>query len=277
MINGLAIWHYPHRTAVENVLFFAKQGFSSVSILGYHMDKICRDTKTGAELAKTVKDNNLVLTVHHCMPRTHGEDDVAKFKDSVDVISMWQKKYNLLSVLSFDVPQKIRDDISPYINYVLKYSEFSKVAVEDFGLTKNEQLQLEAFKDNPRFGFLVDIGHMYIRIKGKCAEEATLFRNHPEECPQSDNPGYDDFLKAIHSKEFPIFEIHLHNNDGIDDTHLFFDDGTLDIPMIAKLLKDIGYNEILTIESAPGFKFECSSRESDERILKTFEYWKKLI
>ena len=34
MKNGLAIWHYPHRTMKENIRFFASRGFSSLSVHG---------------------------------------------------------------------------------------------------------------------------------------------------------------------------------------------------------------------------------------------------
>ena len=277
MINGLAAWHYPHRTTVENVEFFAKNGFFAISILGGHMDSICRDITLSAELAKTVKNNNVILTVHHILPRSHSADDVAIFKDSVDVIAAWQKKYGLINVLSFDVPQNIRDNITPYVEYVLSYDKFLKVAVEDFGLNSAEKLQLELFKGNKRFGYLVDIGHLYIRIRGKNNGQVDIFKNQPQECLQTDTPGYTDFVKAIKSKEFPIFEIHIHNNDGVDDLHYFLNDGTLDIPMIAKVLKNVEYDGILTIESDPGFKFECKYPESDKRILETLKYWEKLI
>ena len=46
--------------------------------------------------------------------------------------------------------------------------------------------------------------------------------------------------------------------------------------MIARVLSDIKYEGVLTIESAPGFMFECKYPESDERILQTFELWKRL-
>lgn len=50
MKTGLAIWHYPHRTPIENVIFFADKGFSSVSILGSTMHKLCNDNNCAAEL-----------------------------------------------------------------------------------------------------------------------------------------------------------------------------------------------------------------------------------
>ena len=273
MINGLAIWHYPHRTALENVIFFADKEFSSVSIHGAEMNELCKDEKMSAKLADVIQQRNLVLTVHHKFPATHSVKDVSNFEDSIDRMAKWQKEYKSLSVLSFDVPQQIRDNVIPYINYVLQYEQFSKVAVEDFGLTEDERKQIETLKDNKRFGYLVDVGHMYIRLIGECKREMTLFQNSEDECPKTKCPGYDDFMRAFSSKEFPIFEIHLHNNNGVDDLHYFLDDGTLDIQMIASVLSDIKYDGVLTIESAPGFMFECKYPESDERILRSYEQW----
>ena len=178
--------------------------------------------------------------------------------------------------MSFDVPSKIRDNATEYIEYVLDYKQFGKVAVEDFGLCSEEKAQIEHLKGNKRFGFLVDVGHMYIRMIGKNKKGVTIFTNSQEECPKTDAPCYDDFIKAFATKEFPIFEIHLHNNNGVDDMHYFFDDGIIDIKMIARVLADLKFDGILTIESAPGFQFKCEYPESDIRIKETFEFWKSV-
>ncbi len=276
MINGLAIWHYPHRNDFENARFFADNGFSSVSMHGRAMAKICMDDVLSAEFASLIKEKHLVLTAHGKLPASHSETDVEEFKRSIDYIAKWQAQYGLLAVLSFDVPQEIRDNVLPYIQYVLGYEQFRKVAVEDFGLTEAERMQIEPLKGNDRFGYLIDIGHMFIRLKGIGTEPITLFTNSPEECPQTDAPGFEEFLKAFNSKEFPIFEIHLHNNDGASDLHGFLEDGALDIRIIADVLKHIHYDGVLTIETVPrlsGYHYP----ESDERILKTFEFWKSFI
>ena len=274
MKNGLAIWHYPHRTVLENVAFFAKQGFDSVSILGFHMDQICADEKQSAQLARLISDSGIALTVHHKLPPDHLKESVRHFQATIDRFAAWQKRYGLLSVLSFDVEQEIRDNIAPYVEYVLDSVPQSKIAVEDFGLTAAEKAQIEHLKSNDRFGYLIDIGHMYIRLCGKNKSGMTLFTNSPDECPKREQPSYEAFLTAFRSKEFPIHEIHLHNNDGVNDRHYFLDDGTLDIKMIAAVLKEIAFDGILTIESAPGCVFECAYPESDKRILETFAIWK---
>lgn len=273
MINGLAIWHYPHRNDLENVRFFADNGFEAVSMHGRAMAKVCMDEARGAEFAALVSEKKLVLTAHGKLPASHGEADVEEFKRYVDAIAKWQEKYGLLSVYSFDVPQEIRDNVLPYLKYVLQYPQFQKVAVEDFGLNAAERAQLKPLRDNERFGYLIDVGHMNIRLRGLSKEPITLFTNSPEECPKSEDPGFAEFLVAFKTKEFPIFEIHLHNNDGVTDSHGFIEDGTIDMQMMADVLTKIGYDGIITIESVPRLQ-GCVYPESDERILKTFEIWK---
>ena len=71
--------------------------------------------------------------------------------------------------------------------------------------------------------------------------------------------------------------MHLHNNDGIRDTHLFLEDGSADIRAIAKALCRLRYEGILTIESAPGYQFPCYGEQADEGILRTLHYLKKCL
>lgn len=275
MRNGLAIWHYPHRTMEENIRFFAGQGFSAVSVHGAQfVNALARGE--GAALAKAVRESGVILTVHYAMPRSHELERILAFRQGIDAMAAWQAAYSLIKILSFDVPNPIRDKIAPYINYVLEHVSGCSVAVEDFGLTPDERGQIEYLKGNRRFGYLVDIGHMFIRLSGKNTGGKPLFTNRPDECPACETPGYNEFMRAMASKEFPIFEMHLHNNDGINDVHWFLEKGSLDIAMIARVVYDMDYHGIMTIESAPGYKFECRGIDADEGILQTFDDWKRL-
>lgn len=275
MKNGLAAWHYPHRTMIENIQYFSAEGFEYLSLLGSRFAETVENEEKGAKLADVIEKSGAVITVHYILPVSHSEADVKVFEKGIEAIGSWQKKYNLISVLSFDVPQKIRDNITDYIDFVMAAVKNARIAVEDFGLTENERLQIEHLKTNERFGYLIDIGHMYIRLRGENTNEVTLFTNSPDEGGVCPVPSFNEFLQAFKSKQFPVFEIHLHNNDGVNDLHYFLEDGTLDIKMIAKVLKELGYDGILTIESAPGFKFECKGAEADAKILNTYNYWKK--
>lgn len=276
MKNGLAIWHYRHRDVFGNAEYFADHGFDSVSLHGASMHKIAKSEEDGARLAEIVARKSLVLSVHHKLPMDHSEKSVDHFLDAINAMGKWQEKYGLLGILSFDVPRDIRDNITPYVDYVLKTVGGCKVALEDFGLTDAERAQIEHLKGNPRFGYLIDIGHMYVRLCGGNGSGNPLFTNFPDECSSSEKPGYEEFLRAFLSKEFPVFEIHLSNNNGVDDQHYFIEDGPLDIPAVARVLKTLGFDGVVTNESAPGYTFECEAEESDRRIIAGLEYWKTL-
>ena len=274
MKNGLAIWHYPHRTIAENVRFFGTKGFSSVSLHGAQFVSALNRGE-GEDIAQAVRETGVILTVHYTLPKKPEEEPIFAFRRGIKAIAQWQSVYGLVKILSFDIPASVRDHAALYLNYVLEHTEGCQIAVEDYGLTPAERAQIEPFKGNRRFGYLVDLGHMLIRLRGKNIGGKPLFTNRYDECPPCDHPGYEEFMRAFASKEFPIFEIHLHNNDGEKDLHLFLEQGVLDIPMIARVVRDLDFRGVLTIESAPGYKFECSGDEADEGILKTFDYWKE--
>ena len=46
--------------------------------------------------------------------------------------------------------------------------------------------------------------------------------------------------------------------------------------MIARVLDEIGYDNILTLEPASGYHFPCYGEEADARVLKTWDYWKNI-
>ena len=277
MKNGVAAWHYPHRTTLENVEYFISRGHESISLLGSHFNRALSDEQTAQKLAELVKESGIILSVHYKLPLDHSEEKVSEYKEVIDRYADWQDKYGLIEILSFDVEDAIRDNVTAYIEYAMEKVNCPKIAVEDFGLNESERAQLKVFKGNERFGYLVDIGHTYIRMRGQNQSGKTLFTNAPDECPICEKPSFDEFLKAIKSKDFPIFEIHLHNNNGDKDMHNFLEIGDIDMSVIARVLKEIDFDGILTIESAPGFQFKCVYPESDIKINQTFDYWKNLI
>lgn len=274
MKTGLAIWHYPHRSIADNIRFFAQKGFYAVSVHGAQfVDALLRGE--GSLLASAVRESNVTLTVHYALPRSHSAEHVERYHVGIDALAAWQKAYGMIKILSFDVPAPIRNHIRPYLDHAMAQVQGCSVAVEDFGLTPDERLQLETLKGNRRFGYLVDLGHMFIRLRGQNTSGKPLFTNRHDECPATEHPGYHEFMRALASKEFPIFEMHLHNNDGVSDLHWFLEQGLLDMPMMARVARDMDFHGIMTIESAPGFRFECRGDEADQGILRTYEYWKE--
>ena len=276
MLQGLAIWHYPHRTIAENVRFFAAYGLDSVSVHGAQLARAITDPATAEEIACAVADTGMVFTVHGCLPRYHTPEAVEVFETDLDLWARWQNTYGLISVLSFDVPQTIRagEGIGGYLRRVLEAVPNCKVAVEDFGLTPQEVEQIACLKGNDRFGYLVDLGHLFLRMKGLNTGGKVLFTNSPYEHPSVTCPDAIHFYNALAAKEFPIFEMHLHNNDGVSDLHWFLEDGSLNVSAVAQALRSLNFQGVLTVESAPGFRFECRGADADEGIRKTLDYWK---
>ncbi len=275
MTNGLAIWHYPHRTMAGNIRFFAAHGFASVSLHGARLvEELARDG--GEEVAHAIIQGGVTPTVHYALPRRHDPETVQSFLQGLDAVGQWQRTWGLIRVLSFDVPAAIRDNAYPYIAEALSRVENCAVAVEDFGLNEAERAQLAPLRGNERFGYLVDIGHLFIRMRGERQDGRPLFSHAEDESPVVKCPTAQDFKNALLSKDFPIFEMHLHNNDGVQDIHLFLEDGIMDMSAVAEAVRDMGFEGVLTIESAPGYKFDCFGEAADEGILKTAAYWQGL-
>ena len=277
MLQGLAIWHYPHRCMVDNIRYFAALGLDSVSVHGTQFVAAIADPATAAAIASAVSETGAVFTVHYCLPRGHEAEAVEVFRAGILAIAAWQKAHGTIAVLSFDVPQPVRagKGIGDYMDFVLEAVPDCKVAVEDFGLTVAERAQISHLKDNPRFGYLVDIGHLFIRMRGENQSGKVLFTHAPDEHPVNPAPDAAAFKAALESKDFPIFEMHLHNNDGERDVHWFLEEGRMDVPAVARALGDMGFEGVLTVESAPGFRFECRGKDADEGIARTLEYWKR--
>lgn len=279
MLQGLAIWHYPHRTIAENVRFFAAYGLDSVSVHGSQFARSLVDPAVAEEIARAVTDTGVIFTVHGCLPRHHTPEAVEIFEAELDLLARWQNAHGQISVLSFDVPQTIREGkgIGGYLQKILDAVPHCKVAVEDFGLTAQEAEQIAFLKGNERFGYLVDLGHLFLRMKGLNTGGKVLFSNSPYEHPSVPSPDAIHFYRALGAKDFPIFEMHLHNNDGVSDLHWFLEEGSLNISAVAHALRELNFQGILTVESAPGFRFECRGADADEGIRKTLEYWKACL
>ena len=277
MLQGLAIWHYPHRTIAENIRYFAACGLDSVSVHGSQFARAITDPAAAAEIACAVTDTGMIFTVHGCLPRNRTAEAVDLFETELDLWARWQINHGLISILSFDVPQDIRagEGIGEYLYRVLEVVPQCKIAVEDFGLTAQEVAQIAFLKGNDRFGYLVDLGHLFLRMKGLNTGGKILFTNSPYEHSPVAKPDASHFYTALCSKEFPIWEIHLHNNDGTSDLHWFLEDGNLDVAAVARALRMLNFRGVLTVESAPGFRFECRGADADEGIRKTLNYWKK--
>lgn len=271
MKTGLAAWHYPHRKIHENVTYFLQSGFDYVSLNGPGVLAALNDPEAREALTRAVAEQP--ITLHFPMPNSHKEEDVAVFRKGIDTVAAWQAETGAIDILSFDVYGGVRGNASPYVRYAMERVG-TRTAVEDYGLNDAELRDLASLEGEEKFGYLLDIGHMFIRFNGKNTSGATLFTQSALEANEATTEG---FVRTLRAKTFPVFEMHLHNNDGEHDTHRFLPDGALDMAAFAEALRTVGYDGYLTIESAPGYQFPCYGAEADAGILRDLALWRSLM
>ncbi len=114
-----------------------------------------------------------------------------------------------------------------------------RVGVEDFPVNADAVAHfrddLAPVLDDPRFGILIDIGHMNVRL--------------------SSEGYYGGMTAAEHIAAIPleIIEIHVHDNDGQSDQHGPLGSGNVDFAEVAAALRSVGFAGISTIEVVPGW------------------------
>lgn len=96
----------------------------------------------------------------------------------------------------------------------------------------------------PELRFHLDVAHYFIHNNGLNGLEETLER-----------------LKG------KLVHVHMHDNDGSDDQHLPIGAGRIDWERVVRALKDIGYNDTITIElHSPDKDYFKMSRDKIKRL-----------
>ena len=151
----------------------------------------------------------------------------------------------------------------PMLSDLIAMSEGTelRVGVEDFPLDEAAldacRADLEPLLACPRYGILIDVGHLNIRVRT------------------------DGYHRDVSVAEYfarvplPVVEIHLHDNGGSKDEHGHFGLGNIDFEEVARALKAIGFQGISTIEIAPSFHGSTPA-ESKPHSRASLTAWKAL-
>lgn len=235
---GVAVWNWlePQRTLVSFVEELVAEGFEAISvqprqILG--LDK--------AELA----DLNLLLDEHRMPVTVHA---AAGQFPAETLHGLLERLGARLYATTFDgimtwAPTGRRWDAARMVETLLMVDRLGaetgvRFGIEDFPIDAHA---LEAFaedlrpvRDNPRWGMLVDIGHLNLR-----RHESAYF-------------GHMSVAENIARVPAPVIEVHVHDNPGDRDAHMPLGTGTLDHAAAAGALRAAGFDGIATIEVCPG-------------------------
>lgn len=229
MKKGVCVWNYKGN-ALQNARTLTCLGFDALSWFGPAFADLAEGE--GEKVAELLKETGAALTVHHMLPDPENAEECGRFTQGLERIARWQEQYHLMDGLTFDFWYD-PDGMMPYLSIAVDMFRGmgNFIACEDTPLhQKTLDRYLRILKPGDRFGMLLDVGHMNLR-------------QHKMELYEP-----EDFIKAIERIPLPIMEIHLHDNRGRKDDHMFMGWGCLPLDAVVTGLKQKKFDGFVTVE-----------------------------
>lgn len=269
---GIAVWNFLGEELSPKLRMFAEMGYTAASINGRLLDTLSDDDL--ADASRIMDEYDLILTVHSGLVKSDQPLGESTSLIRAERILQWHERTGRIACTSYDTPNVTitegvrRPDPQPILDVTQKLLSFFagsgiRVALEDCPIYPEHMTHLQGWVDEyPHMGILVDLGHMNLRLR------------EPMHDPQPLKPGaVESYLRGIPSE---IVELHIHSNDGSADQHAPPYAPNADLTTAARVLRDIGFNGISTIELVPAW---CGM--PDEEIIpacrKSLQYWRQLL
>lgn len=237
---------------------FIGYGYNAMSFSTAHLKAQPDDAVRRA--AELVKERNLPVTFHGNTGIGFDQlmEYVAMFSPHVECITFDATRGKEPRGMLYDAGEMV-----PFMRAVLDATAGTEilVGVEDFPLNREAADfygdDLAAVIDDPRFGMLIDVGHMNMYLTSERYYAGMSIA---------------DYFAAL---PLPVIELHLHDNNGYQDQHGWSGMGTLDFAAVADAARAIGFSGISTIEIAPGM--HGSNPDADRPHARTtLDQWKTL-
>lgn len=267
---GIAIWNFAGDTLGDKLRRFAEMGYTAASINNSSLDHL--SDEEAAEAGRVADEYDLVLTFHGGFTDKSLDPQVAVGR--AERVARWHERMGRVVCTSYDVPRipvpgccsrKDPDQILGMLEYVLSIMKGTgvKVLIEDCPIYPHDTERLAGWTDRyAHLGVLIDLGHMNLRLR------------EPRHDPQPLTPGgIEAYLKGI---PWEIGEVHVHSNDGTKDQHAPPYVPNADMVTAARVLNELGFSGISTIELVPAW---CGllEEEIDDACRRSLEYWRDLL
>jgi sugar phosphate isomerase/epimerase len=268
---GIAVWNFEGEHLGPKLRMFAEMGYTAASINNSLMDTLSADDE--AEATDIAEEYDLQLTVHGGLIRPGEPVDEHLVMSRAERTLRWHERTGRIVCTSYDVPSvQVREgvkrkDPAPILDITRELLDLFagsgvRVLLEDCPLDLEAARLFEGWTvEYPHLGMLADLGHMNIRL-----------REHESDRPLQ--PGaVETYLKAI---PWEIVELHVHSNDGSRDQHAPPYAPNADLPTAAKVLREIGFDGVSTIELVPAW---CGmpAEEIMPACRRSLEYWRNLL
>ncbi|MBT3379984.1 MAG: sugar phosphate isomerase/epimerase [Lentisphaerae bacterium] len=258
---AVSVWNFGEdgTTLPQLVRGFADMGYDGMSFLPHQITTL--DRSGVAELRRVLDERGLFATVHGSS--NDSRDMVACVLDALEA---------RIVNLTFDATMTSTSvgtfyDIERMAALLCDVEELSRgtelaFGVEDFPL---DARALDHYRERlaplltcPRFGMLLDIGHLNLR-----RTQNAYFSTQSES-------------EYIANAPLRIIEAHVHDNDGTRDSHGHFGFGNIDFAAVACGLVRAGFDGVSTIEICPAFH-QSTPAVSKPYTKKNLDQWRDLM
>jgi len=261
---GIAVWNIRKSSIAATIDRVASMGFTAVSFLGSSFE-----AESEKEVAAAIKRHKLAVTFHLAFFSMRKKRFLKDLKTRLDNIKTLIKKNKLKKTVlnvcfdpAFDEVGKRHEVVYNSANtikalkFTLKHIKGVNVGIENW--TVNSRIEdFENIADkirSKRLGILLDIGHMHIAVKKGLLDRADI----------------SGYIKAL---PLPVFELHIHDNNGDEDSHLPLGRGNMDYEEVFDLLKKSGRldkNCVATLELKPHMKnIRLTDTQRRKEVMRT--------
>ncbi|MFH1074535.1 MAG: TIM barrel protein [Candidatus Firestonebacteria bacterium] len=269
---GIALWNIRKKSIVETLDRLAGMGFTAVSFLGSSFED-----ESEKAVAEAIKRNKLTVTFHLAFFSVREKRFLKDLKTRLDNIRGFIKRNQLEKYVlnicfdpAFDeigerqeVVYNAKNTIRA-LKFTLENIKGVKVGIENWIVNSKisdfEEIR-KAIKSK-RLGMLLDLGHMNIAVKKGLIDRENLF----------------DYINSL---PLPVAELHVHDNNGEEDSHLPLGRGNMDYAEVFKLLKasrKLAKGCVATLELKPHMKdIIITERQRRREVIKTRKITAKLL
>jgi len=235
---GCATWAVEQTPVVEAVRAACAAGLEAVSFLRAPQENLsCAEQE---ELLGLMEGRDLVATLHTAVGAAGDREWQEVLERRLALIGEWHNRTGRLACVTFDSASFEKDgvrvlDLEANANRLRStVEEFSplgiRVGIENSPHVLNTPAKLKELAGqvgSAAIGWLLDLGHLNLCL-----------RRH----------GYNpvEFVRDCH---FEFIELHVHDNDGVEDHHWPIGEGNFDFAPIVSALKARGFDGIATLEN----------------------------